>query len=190
MNPFAAVIDIILSFYTSVVLMRFFLQYFRADYYNPISQLVVKATDPFVKPLRKIIPGFGGIDVASLVLAWLVIIVKELLVKLLMGQLAAINPIALLIFSIFGVVLSAIWLFMFLIIVRAIYSWIAPGGGYNPAIMVFSQLTEPFLGKIRRLLPPMEGFDLSPMIGLLVLFFVSSSISYYLIPLVGRLLIS
>lgn len=190
MNPFAAVVDIILSFYTSVVLMRFFLQYFRADYYNPISQLVVKATDPFIRPLRKIIPGFGGIDVASLVLAWLVIITKILFVMLLMGQLSAVHPVGLLVTSIFDVILSAIWLYMFLIIVRAIYSWIAPAGGYNPAIMVFSQLTEPFLGKIRRLLPSMEGFDLSPMIGLLVLFFVSSSISYYLIPLVSRLLIS
>ena len=187
MNPFAAVISIILSFYTSVVLMRFFMQYFRVDYYNPIAQLIVKATDPLVKPLRKITPGFGGLDIASVLLAWLVIIVKELLILLLSASLPSFSLGLLLFSSVFGVVLAAISLYMFLIFVRAILSWFPMQGGYNPVMMVFSQLTDPLLQRIRSLLPAMEGFDLSPMIALLGLFFIHSSITYYLMPAVGRL---
>ncbi|TQV74060.1 YggT family protein [Aliikangiella marina] len=189
MNPFAAVIEIVLSFYTSIVLLRFFLQYFRADFYNPISQLVVKATDPLVKPLRKIIPGFGGLDISSIILAWLVIIAKFLLVSLLSGGMGSINIIVLLFGSIFGVVYAALNLYMFLIFVRAILSWFAMSTGPSPVMLVFAQLTEPLLARIRRMLPPMEGFDLSPMLALLGLFFVKSSISYYIEPLVGGLLL-
>lgn len=189
MNPFAAVIEIVLSFYTSIVLLRFFLQYFRADFYNPISQLVVKATDPFVKPLRKIIPGFGGLDVSSLIFAWLVIIAKFLLVSLISAGAMNVNLIVLIIGSLFGVIYAALNLYMFLIFVRAILSWFAMGGGGNPVMLVFAQLTEPLLMKIRRLLPPMEGFDLSPMLALLLLFFIKSSIGYYIEPLIGRLLL-
>ena len=188
MNPFAAVISIVFSFYTSIVLMRFFMQYFRVDYYNPVAQLVVKATDPLVKPLRKITPGIGGLDIASLLLAWLVIIVQELLILLLSGNMGSFDLPMLIFKSIFGVILSAIGLYMFLIFVRAILSWLPQQGGYNPMMLIFAQLTEPLLQKIRRKLPPMDGFDLSPMLALLGLFFIYSSITYYLIPAFGRLI--
>ena len=188
MNPFALIIDIILSFYTSVVLLRFFMQYFRVDYYNPISQLVVKATDPLVKPLRRIIPGFGGLDMASLMLAWLVVIAHSLIIALLTGSLNQIPVVALLVLSIFGVIEKCFSLFMFLIFVRAIISWVAPANAHSPVMAIFAQLTEPFLSKIRSKLPPMQGFDLSPMIAILVLLFISSSISYYIMPVISKLL--
>jgi len=164
------------------------MQYFRVDYYNPIAQLVVKATDPLVKPLRKIIPGFGGLDVASILLAWLVVIAHTLIIALLTGSISQVPVVALLVVSVFGVIEKCFSLFMFLIIVRAIISWIAPANGHNPAMAIFLQLTEPFLSKIRKKLPPMQGFDLSPMIAILILLFISSSISYYIMPVISKML--
>ncbi|MCW8880079.1 MAG: YggT family protein [Kangiellaceae bacterium] len=181
MNPFVALFSALFSLYASIILLRFFLQYFRADYYNPLSQLIVKATDPLVKPLRKIIPGFGGLDIASLVLVWLVLLVKQILIIAIVGSLSQVSPVALLLYSLIDVALSAVGLFIFLIIVRAISSWFMPPGSYNPILAVFGQLTEPLLGRIRRLLPAMQGFDLSPLIALLLLFFIYNSINYYLL---------
>ena len=187
MNPFAEIVSIIIGFYIWIVLLRFLLQYFRADFYNPISQLVVKATDPLVRPLRKIIPGWGGIDNSSLVLAWLVIVLQSVIVSILTGTIGSLPIVQVLVFSIFGVVTKMIWLYMILIFIRAIVSWVVPANGYNPALMVFGQLTEPYLAKIRQKMPPMEGFDLSPIVGILILLFVNSCIGYYLMPLVDKI---
>jgi len=179
LNPFAALVSLLISAYIYIILTRFFLQYFRADFYNPVSQFVVKATDLFVKPVRKIIPGFGGIDLSTMVLAWLFVIAKLFLIKLLSGQVATINPLLLLIASPIGLLQSIIGLYMFLIIVRAISTWINTGG-YNPALAVVGQLTEPLISKARKILPPMSGLDLSPMLVLIMLWLIDYSISYYL----------
>jgi YggT family protein len=178
MHPIAALLSMLIGIYVHVVLLRFFMQYFRVDFYNPLSQFVVKATDVFIKPLRKVIPGFAGLDFSSLVLAWLLIIVKMLVVALLNGGSGAFDLILLLTYSLLGLFQSCISLFMFLIIVRAIASWVSPGG-YNPALAMIGQLTEPLMAKVRKLLPPAGGFDLSPMLILLVLYFIDYSISYY-----------
>jgi YggT family protein len=184
MNPFAQLIDILIGLYVSVILLRFFLQYFRADFYNPLSQFVVKATDPLIKPLRKIIPGFAGIDMSSLVLAYLVIVAKFILIFVLSGQ-VSFNVIFLLLYSIIDLMQSILKLFMFLIFVRVILSWVSPGG-YNPVLAVIGQISEPVIAKFRRILPPVSGFDFAPMLALILLFFISSSINYYLSPLLQR----
>jgi len=99
MNPFAQLIDILVGLYITVILLRFFLQYFRADFYNPLSQFVIKATDPLIKPMRKLIPGFGGIDVSTLILAYLMILLKIILIMLLAGQ-VNFNMLFLLLYSV------------------------------------------------------------------------------------------
>ncbi|WP_444995531.1 YggT family protein [Aliikangiella sp. IMCC44359] len=182
MNPFAQLVSMLFDIYVSVILMRFFLQYFRADYYNPLSQFIIKITDPLVKPLRRIIPGLGGIDLSTLLLAWLVTVAKFLLIFLLSGGGALSNPVGFILLTLVEVLSATIGLYIFLIIIRIIISWIATGN-YNPVFLVITQLTEPPLAKIRRLLPPMSGFDFSPMLLLILLFFINSSISYYLHPL-------
>ena len=185
MNPFAQLIDILLGLYVTVILLRFFLQYFRADFYNPLSQFCVKATAPLVNPLRKIIPGYAGIDSSSLVAAYLVILAKLFIVSLIGG----VGNFGLLLFTLMGVIdlmQSILGLFMFLIIVRIILSWVSPGG-YNPVLAVIGQLSEPVISKFRRLLPPMSGFDFSPMLALILIFFLQSSINYYLIPLIYQI---
>ena len=182
MNPFAQLIDVLVSLYVSVILLRFFLQYFRADFYNPLSQFCVKATDPFIKPLRKLIPGFAGIDLSSLVLAYFVIIAKLVLMTLIAGQLN-INPLLLILISLVELLKSVLNLFVFLIFIRIIMSWISTGG-HNPIMAVIGQLSEPIIAKFRKILPPMSGFDFSPMIALILIYFTINLVNYYLVPVI------
>lgn len=180
MNPFAALISMLISIYINIILLRFFLQYFRADFYNPLSQFVVKATDPLVKPIRKIVPGFGGIDLSTLILAWLFAILSYVLVATLSGQANYIELSGVAIFPLISVIQNALTLYMFLIIIRAIASWVSPAG-YNPVLMVIGQLTEPLISKARKIIPATPGFDLAPMLVLVILYFINYSISYYLV---------
>ncbi|WP_196138669.1 YggT family protein [Aliikangiella sp. G2MR2-5] len=185
MNPFAELTEMLISLYVSVILLRFFLQYFRADYYNPMSQFVVKITDPLVKPARRIVPGYAGIDFSTLLVAWLVMLLKLIIIIAIQhGTLSGIGVIPLLLVSIIKVFEAAIGLYIFLIFVRVILSWVAPAGGYNPVFAVIGQLTEPLMSKVRGMLPPMGGFDLSPMLLLIGLYFLRSAIAYYLYPLI------
>ncbi len=180
MNPFSQLIDVLVSLYVTVILLRFFLQYFRADFYNPLSQFCVKATDPLIKPLRKVIPGFAGIDLSSLVLAYLVIVVKLLLMTFIAGQIS-INPLLLVLISFVELLKSILNLFVFLIFIRIIMSWVSPGG-YNPVMAVIGQLSEPIIAQFKKILPPMNGFDFSPMIALVMIYFGINLINYYLVP--------
>lgn len=181
MNPFAQIFDILIGIYITIILLRFFLQYFRADFYNPLSQFVVKATDPLVKPLRKVVPGLGGIDVSTMLLAYLVTVFKFLFVFVLMGN-VPFDPVIAVLYPVLDLLKSILSLFMFLIIVRIILSWIAPGG-YNPILAVIGQISEPLVSKFRKALPKTDGFDLSPMMALLFLLFLFLSIDYWVTPL-------
>lgn len=185
MNPFAQLIDVLVGIYISVILLRFFLQYFRADFYNPLSQFVVKATDPLVKPLRKVIPGLGGIDVSSLLLAYLVILTKTMVLYAISGFFT-LNLIFLGLGSVVELLQSVLRLFMFLIFIRVILSWVSPGS-YNPVMAVIGQISEPVISKFRRLLPPMSGFDFAPMLALILIFFLQNSLNYYIMPIIQKL---
>ncbi len=182
MNPFAQIIDILIGIYITIILLRFFLQYFRADFYNPLSQFTVKATDPLVKPLRKVIPGFGGIDVSTMLLAYLVTLLKFIFIGLVSGQLSF-NIITLLLFCVLELIKSILMLFMFLIFIRVILSWVSPTGP-NPVIAVLGQISEPIVSKFRGFMPATSGFDLAPMAATLFIFFLYSSINYWVLPLI------
>lgn len=153
--------------YTLLVVLRFLLQVVRADFYNPISQFVVKATDPLLKPLRRVIPGLWGVDFPSIVLALLVQMLGFALLFALSGV-WAINPFAYLFFAFFGVIKVTLNIYFFAIIIVIVLSWVA-GGSYNPAAALLQQITNPVMAPIRRMLPAMGGLDFSPMI---VLFFI------------------
>ncbi len=157
--------------YTMVVLLRLFMQLARADFYNPLSQFVVKATDPVLKPLRRVIPGLWGIDFPSLVLAFLVQLLKFVLLLTLSG--VGFVPVAYLLLALFGVADVALDLMFFAIIIVIIISWVAPGT-YNPAASLLRQITEPVMEPFRRLIPPMGGLDFSPMIALLVIHIIGN----------------
>jgi YggT family protein len=155
------------SLYLLIVLLRFILQLVRADFYNPLSQFIVRATHPLLKPLRKVIPSFAGLDLASLVLAILVQLVLMALVLMLMGYGLG-DPLQLLVWSIIGVTALFIKVFFFALIISVILSWVAQGS-HNPAAELINQICEPLLVPIRRILPSMGGLDLSPIVAFLVL---------------------
>jgi len=163
-NPATFLIQTLFGLYILLVMLRFLLQWTRADFYNPISQFVVKATAPPLRPLRRLIPGFRGVDLASLALAWLLKSVELMLVLLLLG--AGASPIAAFLWAIPELVGLLINIFLFAVLIQVILSWISPGS-YNPAASLLYHLTEPLLGPARRLLPPISGLDLSPMLVLI-----------------------
>jgi len=168
-NPLVFLIQVIFGAYILVVMLRFLLQLVKADFYNPVSQFVVKVTTPPLRPLRRIIPGIAGLDVAAIILMWLLKSLELALIMMIGGLGTSLLPA--LAWSIPELISLFINVFLFAILIQVIISWVNPGG-YNPVIGLLNSLTEPLLGPARRIVPPISGLDLSPMlvmIGLVLL---------------------
>lgn len=165
-NPIVFLVQTLLGLYAMVVLLRFLLQWARADFYNPVSQFVVKVTTPVLRPLRKMIPGHAGMDLAALTLAWLVKSLELAIVTLIL--LPETNPLGALAWAIPELVGLAINIFIFTVFIRVVLSWINPDP-YNPVAGLLDSLTEPVMRPARRLLPPVGGLDLSPVLVMVVL---------------------
>lgn len=155
------------SLYLLIVLLRFVLQLVRANFYNPLCQFVVKATQPLLKPLRRIIPSLFGLDMSSLVLAILVQLALMALTLLLTYGTTG-NPLQLLIWSLIGVMALFLKIFFWAMIISIILSWVAPGS-HNPGAELVNQICEPALAPFRRIVPNLGGLDLSPIFAFLVL---------------------
>jgi len=155
------------SLYLLIVLMRFVLQLVRANFYNPLCQFVVKATQPLLKPLRRIIPSLFGLDMSSLILAILVQMAL-MAVTLLLTYGTTGNPLQLLIWSIIGVTALFLNIFFFALIISVILSWVAPGS-HNPGAELVNQICEPALAPFRRIVPNLGGLDISPILAFMVL---------------------
>ncbi|MBB3061031.1 YggT family protein [Microbulbifer rhizosphaerae] len=147
--------------YLFAVLLRFMLQLARADFYNPISQGIVKVTNPPLLPLRKVVPGLFGVDMASLVLALLVGWAMILGSGLLAG-LGLLNPLSALLWSLLGCLSTVVAVVFVGLLISIVFSWIAPHSGH-PALMLLRQLLEPFCAPVRRLIPPLGVIDISPI---------------------------
>ncbi len=171
-------VTIAFDLYIMVVAVRFLMQVTRANYYNPLAQAVVKMTNPVLVPLRRIIPGFKGQDIAALVLCLLLIIAKMMVFKLLsLGQVTVagygINAAALAlptmaILAPIDLLNLFINVFLFAMIVIAVLSWISPGG-QNPAAEVLSDISRPVTEPVRRWIKPIGGLDLSLLVALVLL---------------------
>jgi YggT family protein len=155
------------SLYLLIVLMRFVLQLVRANFYNPLCQFIVRATQPLLKPMRRVIPSIGGLDMSSLLLAILVQLALMALTLLLTYGTTG-NPLQLLIWSIIGVTALFLKIFFFALIISVILSWVAPGS-HNPGAELVNQICEPALAPFRRILPSMGGLDISPILAFMVL---------------------
>ncbi|WP_413793078.1 MULTISPECIES: YggT family protein [unclassified Pseudomonas] len=155
------------SLYLLIVLLRFVLQLVRANFYNPLCQFIVKATQPLLKPLRRIIPSLFGLDMSSLVLAILVQMALMALTLLLTYGTTG-NPLQLLIWSIIGVTALFLKIFFFALIISVILSWVAPGS-HNPGAELVNQICEPALAPFRRIVPNLGGLDISPILAFMVL---------------------
>jgi YggT family protein len=165
-DPLIFLIEVIVGFYTLAVMLRLLLQWMHADFYNPLAQFVVKITNPVLVPLRRLIPGFGGIDWASIILLLLLAGLKLFLIFGVQGRLVPFVSLAPLILA--DLIALALNIFMFTIFVQVIISWVAPNQ-YNPAAVLMHQLNEPLLRPIRRLLPPLGGMDLSPFVAVVLI---------------------
>ncbi|SQI35712.1 YGGT family [Leminorella richardii] len=157
----------VLDLYVSVLLLRVWMQWARADFYNPFSQFVVKITQPVLGPLRRIIPSIGPVDTASVLFAYLLILIKYIAGLWFLNGVMLFFPLYLPL-SLIELLSAAGKLVFWLVIIRALMSWISQGR--NPVDQLLIQLTEPLLHPIRRLLPSMGGLDLSPMILMLILY--------------------
>ena len=171
-SPLLLIINTLFDLYVLLVIMRFVLQWLRADFYNPVSQFIVRATTPPLKPLRKIIPGFGGQDMAALVLALLILLAKYLLIRAMgagvieignaAAPIGAAGVFGLLLMAIAEIISTFLNIFLFAIIIEVILSWVSPGG-YNPIIGLIHSIAEPAMRPFRKLIPALGGLDLSPL---------------------------
>jgi len=165
-DPAIFIIDSLFSLYILAVMLRFLLQWCGADFYNPISQFLVKATHPPLKLLRRFVPSIGKIDTSSLVLVLALQMLADFSILLLKG--VAISIGALTILSLTQLVSLLINIFIYAVFARAILSWINPGT-FNAASSILHSLTEPLLDTCRRFIPDLGGIDLSPLAALMLL---------------------
>jgi YggT family protein len=145
--------------YILVIMLRFLIQAARADFYNPISQGIVKITDPALRPLRRVIPGFRNFDLSSILLALVVQILTITLIFVLYGA-SIPGPLTLFLWSSLGLFSLTLKIYYFSLIAMVIVSWIAPYSNH-PVIMLIHQIVEPICAPARKLLPPMGGLDFS-----------------------------
>ena len=166
-DVFTYLIYVFFGLYILAMLLRFLLQAVRADFYNPISQSLVKVTNPLVIPLRKILPGFGGLDLASLLLALILqILMVTLLVLIQTGAMLA--PLPLLLVGVLGLASYLLKIYFFALLAMIVLSWIAPGGNH-PALYLLHQITEPVMVPFRKVLPAMGGLDFSPILVFIII---------------------
>lgn len=169
MNATHFLINTLFDLYLMVVLLRLWLQLAKADFYNPFSQFIVKATHPIIAPMRRFLPSIGSLDTATLVLALVIGMLKVFVLNLMLGG-GELYFLGLLISGVLVVLKEVFSLMFWVLIIRALLSWVSQG--YNPIEGVLHQLTEPMLAPIRRILPPMGGLDLSVLVALIALQFV------------------
>ena len=173
------IIEVVFGLYILAVLLRFLFQLVRADFYNPISQFLVALTNPLLKPMRRIIPGVYGIDVASLVLLVALKGLEVFLIFSLGGY--ALGPLPVVIAAVVDLLRLTINIYFYAILLRVILSWFMPYGmHHNPAGGLLVSLTEPLMRPVRRLIPPVGGLDLSPIAVLVVLQLLQLALSHLL----------
>ncbi|NCT67193.1 MAG: YggT family protein [Rhodanobacteraceae bacterium] len=144
----------------ALVMLRVLLQWVRANFYNPVCQFLYKATNPVLMPLRRVIPAWRNIDVAALLLAWLLSAIKLALLYALAGR--GLGLLGLAVMAVADLLDFVLMLYLGLILVRVLLSFISVERS-NPIVPLVYQLTEPVLLPIRRVLPALGGLDLSPM---------------------------
>lgn len=152
--------------YLLTFLLRFIMQWVRASYYNPLAQFVLKVTSPLVVPARRMLPSVGGLDTPTLA----VLLVLEIAVTFVLLRLSGVSlPLpVLLLYSLLRLIALALWFYTVALFIYVLLSWFGDRG-MNPMAALLGELIEPLLRPARRLLPPIGGLDLSPLIVILLL---------------------
>ncbi|MBH98780.1 MAG: YggT family protein [Rhodospirillaceae bacterium] len=165
-DPLIFLIRTFTDFYLLAFLLRFILQWIKADFYNPLTQAIVKITTPLIQPFRGFIPSSKHIDTPTLVVLVLLEIVVTWVLITLAGLSTNLFPLLILVFL--RLISLTLWFYSVSIFIYVILSWFGQQG-YNPIAQVLSQLNEPLLRPFRRILPSMAGIDFSPMLALILL---------------------
>jgi len=154
-------VDTILGIYILLVLLRFLLQLVRADFYNPISQFIVRATNPPLVRLRRFIPGLWGVDLAALALLITMEAIRISLTAMLLGHSPRWTGVIFL--SLGELAKLAVYTVIFCIFIRALLSWFS-NRLQHPITRLLGSFTDPILRPVRRILPATGGIDLSPLV--------------------------
>ena len=170
-SALAQIFNTIAGLYLLFVIARFLLQVAKADFYNPISQAVFKATDPVVRVLRSFIPGYKGVDFSSLILAFIVQFLAISVTILLYG--GSIPSVGFIItWSFIGVLNFIILFYYYALIASIVMSFVMMFSGNmnpHPILLLVWQITEPIMAPFRRVIPPMGGLDFSPIFIFLII---------------------
>jgi len=161
-------IQAIIGFALYVVLLRFWMQWVRADFRNPIGQFIITVTNPVVLPLRKILPSIGNMDTATILLAYVIGLVKIFAYLILREHIA--DPLNYIIWGIGLFIKASIYLFIAAILIQVIASWINPNS-YHPIVSIAHSIGNLITAPVRRIIPPLAGLDFSPLLVLLLLQF-------------------
>ena len=162
-------VDMLLGLYILAVLLRFLFQVVRADFYNPFSQALVTITNPTLAPLRRMIPGLYGIDVAAIVLLLILQCLKNFIIWLIQGVQPKVMGLA--VVSAVELLQLTLWVFIIAIFIRVILSWVSPYAAHqNPVVGLLNNLTDPLMRPARQVIPPMGGLDLSPIAVFILLY--------------------
>lgn len=173
-DPFIQLIFIVVKIYISILLFRSILQIAKADYYNPISQTVVKLTQAPLAPLQKVLPKAGRFDLAPFLLSFVIFAVAFLLVS--KGQA---DPVAVILLSLINVLYQLLDLYFYAVIGSVIISWVAPGS-YHPAPQLIQQVTEPLFKLSQKVIPPIGGLDLSPILIIILIQLIQSQLAAFI----------
>lgn len=159
------IIRTLVDLYIITFVLRIIMQWVRADFRNPLTQFILRITNPLVIPLRRFVPPIGGLDTATLI----VVVVLELIVTIVVTNLTCSgepNVLQLISMTVLRVVYLTLRVYLFVILIYVIMSWISPGT-YNPAARLMESIAQPVLRPLRRLLPPIGGLDLSALFALI-----------------------
>ncbi len=177
-NALEFLISTFVNMYVMIVLLRFLMQVLKVDFYNPISQFVVKITTPLLKPIRRFVPSVAGLDTSTLFLAWLLLVAKLILFKIVNFEVASVAGVAiymqnagygvLLYFAVVDVFIQIIDIFFFVIIVQAVLSWVNPNP-HSPIHALLNSLSYPILKPFKKWIPPIAGVDISPLFALIAI---------------------
>lgn len=172
-------VDFVASFFVFLLLARFHFQWLRVPFRNPVGAFIVAATDWIVRPARRVIPPLAGLDLATLLVAWLLQAIALWLLfsiaDLGKGASAAAPIAGIALLALLDLLRYSLYILIFAVLVEVVLSWVNP---YSPVAPLFQSVTRPFLAPIRRFVPLIANVDLSPLVLLLLLQVVLIPLSY------------
>ena len=162
-------IKTVLGLFAMALLLRFYMQWARAAYRNPVSVFLAALTDFIVKPARRIVPGLWGLDIATLVVAWLVQLLELVLIMQIagapLGASGASIFVALALLALVSLARLFLYIVIAVVICQVVVSWVNP---YTPIAPILNGMTKPFLQPLQRVIPPVANVDLSPLVFIII----------------------